>query len=154
VSVTLSLGGLPVVVSDTAGLRAVSDDAVEVEGMARAAAAAKDAHVQLWVLDASDDASRMSEGDDGDSLGAMRVLGGDEGPGEGHDGPSGDRESPRRLLVLNKSDLVDDDARSPAHASALRLFSADRRWSISCATGDGLAEFIADLGDVVSAARI
>ena len=54
VQVTLELGGLPVIISDTAGLREQTDDPIEVQGMLRAASEARKANIQLWVYDAGD----------------------------------------------------------------------------------------------------
>lgn len=51
--VRLDLGGIPVTLSDTAGLRTVTTDPIEQEGIRRALAAADDADVVLCVLDAS-----------------------------------------------------------------------------------------------------
>lgn len=51
--VGLVLGGLPVRLFDTAGLRRDAADEVEVEGMRRASRAASAAHVVAFVLDAS-----------------------------------------------------------------------------------------------------
>lgn len=47
--VQLDLDGVPVVLSDTAGLRKHSDDEIEVIGMARTRAAVADADVVVWV---------------------------------------------------------------------------------------------------------
>jgi tRNA modification GTPase len=52
IEVRLNLGGVLVLASDTAGLRE-SGDAIEAEGMRRALARAKDAHLALLLLDAS-----------------------------------------------------------------------------------------------------
>ncbi len=51
IEVSLDLGGLPVVLCDTAGLRGVTGDAIEVEGMTRAMDRAATAHLRLCVLD-------------------------------------------------------------------------------------------------------
>lgn len=53
VEVQLDLNGLAVVVSDTAGLRDKTNDAVEIEGMKRARDAASNADVTILVHDAS-----------------------------------------------------------------------------------------------------
>jgi tRNA modification GTPase len=53
VSVRLNLGGYPVHVSDTAGLRETGD-AIEKEGVRRARAAAKASHLTLLLLDGSE----------------------------------------------------------------------------------------------------
>jgi tRNA modification GTPase len=52
IEVALDLGGYPVVLADTAGLRS-SPDAVEAEGVRRARARAADADLKLVVLDAT-----------------------------------------------------------------------------------------------------
>lgn len=63
--VALDLGGWPVVVADTAGLRAVdlsnadAHAAIEAEGMRRARARAEDADLRLVVLDAGDPAEAL-----------------------------------------------------------------------------------------------
>ncbi|MDX2263345.1 MAG: tRNA uridine-5-carboxymethylaminomethyl(34) synthesis GTPase MnmE [Hyphomicrobiales bacterium] len=48
IEVRLDLGGFPVIVSDTAGIRE-ADDAVELEGVRRARAAARAADVVVWL---------------------------------------------------------------------------------------------------------
>src|SRR5712671_1477456 len=57
IEVHLDLGGWPVVLADTAGLRA-SSDAIELEGVRRARARAASADLRLLVLDASGDWKR------------------------------------------------------------------------------------------------
>lgn len=52
IEVRLDLGGLPVVVSDTAGFRE-TEGAIEREGMRRSLAAAKAADLVLWLTDAT-----------------------------------------------------------------------------------------------------
>ncbi|KAJ2774573.1 mitochondrial splicing system protein [Coemansia nantahalensis] len=51
VETTLDIGGYPVVVRDTAGLRHGSSDAIEMEGMRRAMDAARDADIRICMLD-------------------------------------------------------------------------------------------------------
>jgi len=53
IEVQLDLGGYPVVIADTAGLRE-SDDPIEIEGVRRAHARAQDADLRLAVLDQAD----------------------------------------------------------------------------------------------------
>ncbi len=50
---TIEIGGLPVTLADTAGLRE-SEDVVEGIGVARARAAAREAEIVLYLIDASD----------------------------------------------------------------------------------------------------
>ena len=64
IEVHLDLGGYPVTLLDTAGIRD-SDDPVEQEGIRRARARAEAADLVLWVIDASVRDSRM---------GKMRII--------------------------------------------------------------------------------
>jgi tRNA modification GTPase len=59
IEVHLDLGGYPVTVLDTAGIR-TSDDPVEQEGVRRAQARAQSADLVLWVLDASAESAGQS----------------------------------------------------------------------------------------------
>lgn len=52
IEVALDLGGVPVILVDTAGLRATSDP-VEAEGVRRALARARDADLVLWLVEAN-----------------------------------------------------------------------------------------------------
>ncbi|XP_018496252.1 uncharacterized protein LOC100901131 [Galendromus occidentalis] len=51
VKTTLDLGGLPIVLCDTAGIRSDTDDAVELEGITRAKDFAENAHINVSVID-------------------------------------------------------------------------------------------------------
>ena len=54
IEVRLDLAGMPVIISDTAGLReAAAAGVVEQEGMRRSLAVAKDAQLALWLVDAA-----------------------------------------------------------------------------------------------------
>jgi tRNA modification GTPase len=61
VSARLNLGGYPVHVSDTAGLRETGD-AIEAEGVRRARAEAKASHITLLLLDGADNGARIPAG--------------------------------------------------------------------------------------------
>ena len=90
IEVHLDLGGLPVTLLDTAGIRE-TDDPVELEGVRRAQARAADADLVLWVVDASDTFNARTS--------------------TPRSGKSESRQS--RWLIRNKSDLVQgfrDDA--------------------------------------------
>ena len=64
VETALNLGGYPVLVADTAGLRATPGDDVEAEGMRRSVARARDADLVLWLspLDAAGGDPAADEG--------------------------------------------------------------------------------------------
>jgi tRNA modification GTPase len=110
----LNLRGIPVRLSDTAGIRATVDP-VEVEGVARSHRQAASADLLLIVLDTS----RPLDGDDATIL-------------ESSSGRP-------RLLVLNKSDLT-----PVWSADALNAYGVDGRSvaAISLTTGDGVEAFL------------
>lgn len=64
IDVHLDLGGYPVIVSDTAGLR-VSADSVEQEGMRRSIATAREADVTLWLRPADSLSGEVPESIEG-----------------------------------------------------------------------------------------
>ena len=155
VQVTLQLGGLPVVVSDTAGLRESTNDPIEVQGMLRAAGEARQAQIQLWVYDArapptepaqlDPDATVAKLGGDADAAGAP---GGGAGVGGGNADAAGGVLEATRLLVLNKVDLLADGAGGSPPSCA--LLGDSSQWQLSCETGEGLQTFLDALATLVS----
>lgn len=117
IEVHLALDGYPVMLLDTAGIRA-TEDPVEQEGVRRAQARAAAADLVLWVVDAS-------------------------APG----GPAADigREdgAPPMWRVRNKIDLVAPPEVKPMKAAAAG--GGDRTFSLSALTGQGLDELISAL---------
>src|SRR5207244_2939842 len=97
IEIHLDLGGLPVTLLDTAGIRETVDP-VELEGVRRARERATAADLILWVVDANDSA-------------AERLL----AQGEK------DRAAPAIWLVRNKIDLLQGDTRRTE-----RLFQNNR----------------------------
>jgi tRNA modification GTPase len=87
IEVHLDLGGLPVTVLDTAGIRE-TDDPIELEGVRRARARSAGADLVLWVVDASDPV-------------CVQLL-----PETGKN-----RSAPPAWLIHNKIDLVQRDRR-------------------------------------------
>src|SRR5450830_200361 len=97
IEVHLDLGGLPVTLLDTAGIRA-TDDPVEREGVRRARERAASADLVLWVADASEAAGV------GAALGASRndSVAGDRASTGAEQTPS----APATWQIRNKADLV------------------------------------------------
>jgi tRNA modification GTPase len=145
IEVKLDLEGLPVVVSDTAGIREAAGK-VEQEGVRRALQRARHADLVVWLVDATadpatladaaaladpvvslpnlglEDAAVLRQVQDGDSVRQDGVS----GP---LDGASATKASvDQTLVVLSKFDLV-DAARQPPVAGAIRL---------SVVTGEGI----------------
>ena len=154
--VTLQLGGLPVLLSDTAGLRAQTDDPIEVQGMLRAAGEARQAHIQLWVYDAAEPPTTADHLDTEAAIGALEATGADGGgaaAGEevGADGVGG---AAMRLLVLNKVDLLPEPAAAGGGGGGVApspLVEERRQWRLSCETGEGVQPFLDALAALVSA---
>ncbi len=117
------LGGVPVTIADTAGLRE-TDDPIEAEGVRRARAKIRDADVVITLVEAGDSAPAMESG--GLLVASKSDLGG-EGPsgalrisaltGEGLD-------ALRRRLTMEARDLTESSGPPPLtqarHRAALR----------------------------------
>jgi len=114
----LDLGGYPVTVLDTAGIRE-SEDPVEREGVRRATEQALAADLVLWVVDATESSWREPRR----ARSSFEV-------------PAGTLV----WLLVNKIDLV-----SPAERDLARGQRADAARLISGATGEGLDELISAL---------
>jgi tRNA modification GTPase len=118
IEVHLDLGGFPVILRDTAGLREATDP-VEQEGVRRARDAVSDADLVLWVVDAAGDEVEPKA----DQLGA----------------------GPPIWIILNKMDLM-APAAGPEFAARLadrRL--GHRLLTISAITGAGIDELVRNL---------
>ena len=122
VEVRLVLGGFPVWIADTAGLRAARN-AVEAEGVKRALDRAGEADLRLGVVDAS---------------------------ARGVDAATRDALRPRDLLILNKSDLNHRGAAAAAQALAAR--GDVNLMRAAAKTGEGVSEILEALAQAVAGA--
>lgn len=146
IEVRLDLGGLPVIVSDTAGIRQ-AEGAVEREGIRRTIARAREADLLIWLSDAGDPQAAPPE--------ELRQL------------------AERTLPVLNKVDLLAGragpagDAGDAAGQLALGLGSEqaigvtaakgggevllpDDMLAISARTGAGISDLVARIGGIAA----
>jgi tRNA modification GTPase len=73
IEVRMDLGGLPVVLSDTAGIRE-TEGKIEREGIRRTLDRARDADLVLWLMDASDPQADLPLGLAGHGAPVLRVL--------------------------------------------------------------------------------
>jgi len=121
----LDLGGYPVLVADTAGLRD-SDDSIEAEGVRRARARAAAADLRLIVLDASRPQQPMASG------GLVAAL---------PDSPAGGLADAAAIVVVNKIDVMPDANLAWADRVAAEI-GAGLALRLSVATGVGMAELI------------
>ncbi|KAG6861491.1 hypothetical protein C0995_015918 [Termitomyces sp. Mi166 len=116
---SLDINGLPVIVADTAGVRA-TDDLVESIGIERARKAVQTADISLCVLSLPDVLVRTSKGPCLHIPSALESL-----------------MKPDTLILFNKSDLV------PAAACEQALtLSGHMGWAISLTTGEAISEFL------------
>lgn len=128
VQVPLNIAGYPVLVSDTAGLRA-SDDVIEQEGVLRAQQCAADADIRVVMMDVQNAALLHT-----DEYAAYLA------------------QSDNALVVLNKSDQttaahVEDVVR--ALAATYPALDRSHIHVISCAQGDGIDTLVDQLAAVV-----
>jgi tRNA modification GTPase len=120
IEVHLDLGGFPVTLRDTAGIRP-TDDPVEQEGVRRARLSLAMADLALWVLDAQTvDAGVLAAVAD-----EMR---------ETHT---------RAWFVINKTDLVDGNRRA---AIGTLFLNPQVRFLVSATTGEGADPLIEAIG--------
>ncbi|KAH8113290.1 hypothetical protein DFH11DRAFT_1510406 [Phellopilus nigrolimitatus] len=120
VELTLDIGGLAVVVADTAGLRK-TDDLVERIGVHRAQQRVTDSDVSLCVLSLPDMVDGLPD--------QVREL-----------------ITPSTFVLLNKSDLCEPEARPRAESV---LSSCAGSWTISLTSGVGLERFLSEFGKAI-----
>lgn len=117
IEVSLDLGGYPLTLADTAGLRSAAEaesvSAVEREGMRRSLSRAESADLAIEVIDA------------GQGMETVQSVEGGGGPG--------------RLIVLNKVDLLSTESAG--------LCEADQVIAVSAKTGEGLDRLVDALKD-------
>ena len=111
VEVRMELGGVPCIVSDTAGLRDSTEDPIELEGIKRARDTFKRAQIKVFLSDGSDEQSLQSSTamlnallpslSVAPSVSASATLENDGDDGDDFD----DIESYRVMIVRNKIDL-------------------------------------------------
>lgn len=124
IEVHLDLGGYPVTLRDTAGIRP-TDDPVEQEGVRRARASAGSADLVLWLVDASE----IEAGDVIEAAKQMRAATGQAGaevPAAAAEALNEQAAIPgagRLWLVINKIDLLSPEATGAASRSTLGRFS-------------------------------
>jgi tRNA modification GTPase len=163
IEVRMEFGGIPCLVSDTAGLRDGTDDLIEKEGMRRAKECFHRAHIRIFVADSSAESEMVAAQCMFDSLLREEREKGSEylasdlsrSPGRHTSSSlssplspspspsfSANSSPPKMLLVLNKSDLLPSESSASISPAAV---GSDREWkpnvpsfSLSCTKGVGL----------------
>ncbi|XP_008404773.1 5-taurinomethyluridine-[tRNA] synthase subunit GTPB3, mitochondrial isoform X1 [Poecilia reticulata] len=126
----LDIGGFPVLLSDTAGLRD-SPDLVEQEGVRRARERVQQADLTLLVVDSTILPSEEQEAAALLLEHLRSVLSSQVQPGAG-----------RCLLVLNKTDLLPEAQREKLNLGLRRVSGLPPVCLISCQTNEGLKDFL------------
>ncbi|XP_047442172.1 tRNA modification GTPase GTPBP3, mitochondrial [Mugil cephalus] len=130
VETALDIGGFPVLLSDTAGLRD-SSDLVEREGVRRARERVEQADLTLVVVDSTHLPSDAQQAAAFLREHLRSVL------------PSQDQpEKGRCLLVLNKSDLLPEEQRQKLDSELRGVSGLAPLCLISCQTSEGLEDFL------------
>ena len=145
IEVHLDLGGMPVTLLDTAGIRD-TDDPVEMEGVRRAQARAADADLVLWVVDATEKEPPAPQLGAGTPprvwLVRNKVDLDQELSGEESTGRSSVRNESKERINNALNDAV---SRSLTRRSESASQKGEYRFSLSAATGAGLSELLAAL---------
>lgn len=144
----LDVGGYPVILTDTAGLRLGSEDMVELEGMKRTIDVAQVADVVIFVINPEDllDLSRAPEEASNQLINSYRSL---SSSISGTEESSASYLAPRLVFVCNKIDLIqgEQDYLNQSLSKLGRVCCF-----VSCKTGAGLEEFFNSLSLQVASA--
>jgi len=152
IEVHLDLGGYPVTLLDTAGIRP-TDDPVEVEGVRRARERASAADLVLWVVDATGPMAEPALGRDRpvwtvvnktDLLPVGRNESG-IGKNEQPSGSSGRADNPLLTTSVNSGLTMEGAGRNEGKFSIGEPGFTATTFALSAAKGDGLDQFLAAL---------
>lgn len=148
VSVSLDLNGIKCVVSDTAGLRAETEDIIELEGMRRARNEALQAHIRVCVVDAVDIPTGIQ------AVNHLLLLNDIDDSITNENEERFDITDENTLFVANKVDLLDDTVNTKSQiqsnllAQLKPLYKDNTKtnlretFGISCAKGTGVDSFL------------
>lgn len=138
VEVTMNLGGYPVIISDTAGLRE-SEDQIEMEGVKRAKAKVESSDIKLCLLSGLDLVrchNQNKENIDQQQLLMDPII----KQVIDHD----------TFVILNKQDMFNEYISSSELAQRVQLETGAKKvWTLSCKTGQDLDLFLKDMIQVL-----
>ncbi|KAG0038853.1 tRNA modification GTPase gtpbp3, mitochondrial [Podila clonocystis] len=135
VEVSLDIGGYPVLIGDTAGLR-TSEDEIEMQGVQRAHQRISLADINIAILPITD-FSMSGQDESGVDEMVLQAI----------------RENPNTMVLINKLDLSQGDNMATQEKIRSSLWpdsvgsddgSKYRVWAISCQTGEGIGTFLKD----------
>jgi tRNA modification GTPase len=142
VEVRMELGGIPCIVSDTAGLRENSHDPIEKEGMKRAKDIFQYAQIKVYLSDYSDQSSLKI------SMNMLKsLLHNNENYSISQKNIVHKNSNENVLLVRNKCDLVVQSNTISNEDNAAELYPS---FDISCITGEGISAFEQGLNNSIT----
>lgn len=132
IQTSFNIGGYPVIIADTAGLRSHTDDPIEVEGIARATDYARNADLIILIMDAKSLESYSAGFDEykNDYLNRIGIEANDT------------ILNKNMLILVNKIDLTKETS-----ASMQKLLNNDKVAFISCTQEIGIKEAIKRIED-------
>ncbi|CAO3613134.1 unnamed protein product [Cunninghamella echinulata] len=141
VEVTMNLGGYPVIISDTAGLRE-SEDKIEMEGVKRAKAKVESSDIKLCLLSGLDLVHNKNNAHQKQQDASFPFLELDPIIKQVIDQDT--------FVILNKQDMF-HDLISPSYLAqrVQAATNAKKVWAISCKTGQDLDVFLKDMVQVL-----
>ncbi|KAF9924709.1 tRNA modification GTPase gtpbp3, mitochondrial [Linnemannia zychae] len=137
VEVSLNIGGYPIIIGDTAGLR-TSQDEIEMEGVRRAQDRIRLADINIAILPVTDfiDSSNNSSSKASIDPIVLEAV----------------KKNPKTMVLINKMDLPGLD-NNKTMAAVRCILKGDTKqdaeeehmvWPISCQTGEGIGQFLQD----------
>ncbi|CAG8736213.1 14630_t:CDS:2, partial [Ambispora leptoticha] len=140
VDVCLNIGGYPIVIGDTAGLRK-TEDAIEIEGIKRAKDRIMTADIKICILSLPEILNKIEKEKNFNM--SFKAI----------DEPiiknSIDKDT---LFILNKKDIVSNNEMMiipQLKQDICELFGTNLAWEVSCVTGEGMQEFLTGLLDSI-----
>ena len=145
IEVHLNLQGYPVNLIDTAGIREGAVDPIEHEGMRRARNAAARADLVLWLVDATNSSVVNDVQSAGNSVNDVQNVA-DALNDVQSVANEGSGRSPKRWVVLNKIDCLDETAQHRLEAAVRGTMGRDDVLHfLSATTGQGMETLIASI---------
>jgi len=145
IEVHLNLQGYPVNLIDTAGIREGAVDPIEHEGMRRARNAAARADLVLWLVDATNSSVVNDVQSAGNSVNDVQNVA-DALNDVQSVANEGSGRSPKRWVVLNKMDCLDETAQHRLEAAVRGTMGRDDVLHfLSATTGQGMERLIASI---------
>ncbi|KAF0557655.1 tRNA modification GTPase TrmE [Gigaspora margarita] len=127
IEISLNIGGYPVIIGDTAGLRQ-SNDIIEIEGIKRAKDRILLADIKMCIL-SSFEVLKSLKSNDENSFRIINPL----------INESLDKST---FLILNKSDLLNESELAYLKKAIAKIFPENYICYVSCINGDGIKEFL------------